>query len=343
MWRELACGAAGMALGAGAVAAAWKSAGAEAEANAAGRASPVVAVRAAASEDPGHARLPADNDEVQEDLPSPSSMVSSAEDARADCDEACLAGLTEAVLSGRIDALDDAFWPEIGALAERIESDPRLTARFAEAWRRIELPDGPDVEPGPAVMALYFLGNRLPADRQRALARSGLESGDVDRQVMALALLGAGDELRDDARLAAESLLARSSHRLALRAALDTMTYGDGTLPPRVLGTASRLASDHEDAEVRAAAYQVIANRGGLDEQTVRTLRRGLEDASSAVRVTALESLLYHSVSGPASPHQARRELARYRSVAEAIANDPSEPANVRMRALELMVAAPEG
>ena len=252
-------------------------------------------------------------------------------DGERPCDDACVAGLAEGLLSGTVD--EDAqhdIYNALPAIAEDIAADAGLRRRFLGLLGGIEAGEyGPSDTQDQMLLSLatfYELPDDLARDVATRLGRSPYPA------IRAAALNVT--MMRDDpdaSRIAVEDALVRERDGEALVMALGYVPAVADTLSPSTLAAVRTMARRHDDADVRGAAMNAVMWQME-DAERQRFLQGALGDASPMVRLSAISGLV-----GYGDETVSERDAERYRAMTEAIANDQAAAPAARMEALSML------
>ena len=255
------------------------------------------------------------------------------EDGPMPCDEACVARLTESLVSGRAD--DEAygnFYDALDAITARIAEDRGLRRRFLAGLRELRFAE--DEYPGPhqdflMTVATYY---DLPDDFARDVQRRLSDSSDPYVRALALNVAFSRDE-PGAANAAVEDVIAREADGVALTTALDFAGGLPEPLRPGTQAAIRQMARGHANPDVRRAALTALVWSGNQSEtERQRLMEDGLRDRSAGVRLSAVQGLINLA---PDALTDADR--TRYRDLVNAVANDTEADPNVRMEALGLL------
>lgn len=288
-----------------------------------------------ASADPGTGQAPLAPSALQEaeDEDAPASVTLYGPDGEYACDPACIEAMTDGFLAGRLsDEEASAIYGALIEVANAIASDRDRRRRFLTLLAGMSLDweeSSTTTEQIAAnLAALYGLPEDLAGDVQRAM------EGASDPAVRELALTVAmSRDAPGEARRAVERALMREQDPLMLSAALNHAGGLREPLSASALSAIRTMADGHADGKVRGSAYYALVyGAEPTEDGRTRLIERGLGDPEPRIRMVALSA----ATDGRAGP-LGEGELARYRDVAAAVANDADADAEMRMHALSLL------
>lgn len=292
-----------------------------------------------ASADAGTARAEASSaatipkEDADEDVSAAAGVTLYGPDGEYACDPACIETMTDGFLAGRLSEDDaSAIYGALAEVADAIASDRDRRRRFLTLLTGMtydwEESSSTTEQVAVNIATLYGLPDGFAGDIQRAM------EGASDPAVRALGLTVAMNrDAPGEAKRAVERALMREQDPAALSAVLGHAAGVQEPLSASALSAIRTMADGHADVEVRGSAfYALIYGAEPTEGGRTGLIERGLGDPEPMIRMAALSA----ATDGRAGA-LGEGEVARYREMATAVANDADADVELRMHALSLL------
>ena len=251
------------------------------------------------------------------------------------CDPACIADMADGFLGGRLSEdemsmIYGATEPIARVIAEDRGHRRRFLTMLAGMSYDWEDPGSTAEQVAVSLATTYGLPDDFAADIQRVMEGSS----DVAMRSLGLTVAQMREDSAEGTR-AIERALMRERDPQALSIVLGSAMGLQEPLSASALSAVRSMADGHADPKVRGTAYYALIYGAEPSERARGALiERGLADPEPMIRMAALSAA---TDGGMGEEALSESDVARYREMAQAVANDAGADPELRMHALSLL------